>query len=483
MECAISVVENRYIFANEIRTYLESVKKQLKCPYCLEPVFFRDGVHNTPHFSHYKNGSEYLGAFDCPFRSTSAYLSYEEFEIATKGQTLLKQFQYFSKHFDDFISYNKECARISVKQAAIDRIRIILNKQYDTPLVKELLRNNMLEFFTNTLLHFIQKKKVSGDIVLRLPEDELKANILEKYLKCVDFFRLYYISHREWDFRSAGKKFKELFCDEIALRGSLTAKSLSGSVEKLSKYIVAKNDHKICYFCERKIDVKVFEYHIETEKENIVNSFIKTLVKNNINQLGKIFTIGDEFSDEIKRELVSKCYDKLQEYKDDKLSGYIHITPNDYLLKNIHKKDIEKCKNDVAYRLCKIYPNALVLKEMVEQNVEVHAKPRKYIIKSITKTYFLNCLKFISLNIKKYHSDYDKFKNDFLELCIQKLSQYNATNKNDCLAYLSSNLDESVILELIKKHSSKKNRSKSITENDYNNKINSNYKKGRKIGE
>lgn len=466
MECAISVVENRYIFANEIRTYLESVKKQLKCPYCLEPVFFRDGGHNTPHFSHYKNGSEYLDSSDCPFRSTSAYLTYEEFEIATKGQTLLKQFQYFSKHFDDFISYDKECSKISVEQAALDRIRIILNKKYDTPLVKELLRNNMIEFFTNTLLHFIQKKKVTGDVVLKLPESELKVNIIEKYLKCVDFFRLYYISHRKWNFRSAGKEYKDLFCDEIALRESLTPKSLSGSLDKLSKYIVAKNEHKICYFCERKINVKAFEYHIQTEKENIVNSFIETLIKNNINQLGKIFSIGDEFSDEIKMELISECYDKLQDYKNEKLSGYIHITPYDYLLKNINKKYIERCKNDVAYRLCKIYPNALVLKEMVGQNVEVHVKPRKYIIKSTTKAYFLNCLKFISLNIKKYHSDYDKFKNDFLELCIQIVSQCETTNKKDCLAYLSSNLDESIILELMKKYSSKENNKQKYIAND-----------------
>ena len=445
MDCAISVVENKYIFANQVKDYSWTYIKQLKCPYCLEAVIYRDGGYNTPHFAHYKEGL--ASSITCPFRTSSAYSSMAEYEKETKGQTLLKQFQFFSKHFDSFISYSDETTVI-VKQSAIDKIRLILNREYgENPYVKELLRANMLDFFTNTLKHFIQKKEIDGEVIIRLNKDILKLRVIEKYLICIEGFRTYYYScTRSWDFKTAGKAFSHLFCLEPDINKYLESpipqknniikddekKSVNTSeiqtsvdIEKIKLYVddfirkkrikkeptkevkkevkneiiinidnpILKNTpHKkedFCPYCKNIFPIQMIKLHLINERN-------KTIKELNNNDIFKDYYIPDY--------LHKWLLEWEQKYSSQELNVFL-------------TKKIDELKSTHSFSLCP-FCNKKISKESKDSHYEFE-------IKKISSLYWVYKRPYIdNLFGNKRNTLYFKFQMEFNEKCIKFLNDW-----------------------------------------------------------
>lgn len=206
MDCAMSITKRSLVFAKDCN-YKSWQLLLLCCPYCLQPVYLRDGDYNVAHFAHYDSGSKGLKYVYCPIRNSTGNPRYTDVELGIhRQQTMLEYFGYFSYHFDEFIGYdNTEAVKIDYE--VLKRLRMLMNKEFgDKEFVKRIVSENMRKFMNNTLSRFIEKKGLSSEVILTLLNDALykdllRDNLLHKYLVCVSKFLKYFYTHYgRWNF-------------------------------------------------------------------------------------------------------------------------------------------------------------------------------------------------------------------------------------------------------------------------------------------
>lgn len=214
MEYSFSIVKSKMVYAKDC-TYTDSAELQLRCPYCLEPVYLKDGEIITTHFSHYK---ESINAKDCEIRSKNySASSNTSNHFTNKGQTLKNHYKAFSLCFAKFCNVSEYIIYNFIFSDFYGNIK--------KELVSEVKKNSQ-DIFTDwinqdSLSKFIELS--TGIFLEMLMSNNIKHYSVPKYVdefsSCIKYFNNL-IDTKEINFEIEGKKYREnkkfykLLCDE-----------------------------------------------------------------------------------------------------------------------------------------------------------------------------------------------------------------------------------------------------------------------------